>query len=666
MRLARDLARLVVLLAIANSCLGQRQEESLAGVDVLSPDRQLRLAISANPTGPVCYQVEFRGKPVIQTSALGLELEGAPVLGDNMRVVSAERSSADQTYNVVSGKSNPVREHYNSVLAKMQETTRSGRRLWVEARAYDDGVAFRYVVPEQPRLTELRLTRERTHFVLSKDGPSYPLYLPSFRNSYEGEHSTVPVSGMSGSLVGLPLLVELPGVAWVALTEAHLENYAGMYLVHPAGHRPKLEARLSPRLDQPELSVIGVPPFNSPWRVLMVADDPGRFIESNLVVNLNPPSALSDTSWIKPGKKTSTWWPGSIVTGVDFQGGMNAATMKYYTDFAARSNISYLVIDAGWYRNDDVTDLNPQLDLPDVIRHAKERGVGIWLWVHWAVIDRQMEMAFPLFAKWGVAGVKLDFMQRDDQAMVNFYQRVVKNAAKHKLLIDLHGAYKPTGLRRTYPNLMAHEAALGFEYAKWSARSTPAVNVMLAFTRMLAGPMSIGVGGFNNATPAEFVPRSRAPMVLGTRAHHLALYVVFENPFAGVVDHPGAYENQPEFEFIRRVPTAWDETRVLNGQAGKYVTIARRRGQEWYIGSITDWDARQFEVPLNFLGDGSYAAEIYADASDAAANPKHVLITRNPARRAATLKFALAPGGGCAVRLIPAQTSTSTSNANTR
>lgn len=313
------------------------------------------------------------------------------------------------------------------------------------------------------------------------------------------------------------------------------------------------------------------------------------------------------------------------------------------------------MIDSGWYRNKDVTDINPDLDLKEVIGYARSKGVGIWLWARWNEIEPQMEKAFPLFREWGIAGVKLDYMDRDDQTMVDFYQRAVKAAATHRLMIDLHGAYKPTGLRRTYPNLMAHEAALGFEYAKWSARSTPEVNVMLPFTRMLAGPMSIGVGGFNNVTRQEFVPRSRAPMVLGTRAHHLALYVVFENPFAGVVDHPGAYENQPEFEFIRHVPTTWDETRVLKAQAGKYITVARRRGEEWYLGSITDWDAREFEVPLDFLEAQSYAAEIYADGPNAAVNPKHVVIEKKTVDRTGVLKVSLAPGGGQAVRLRPAR-----------
>jgi len=657
-------SRCLTILVAGLACLAGQPTLAQAGreglqpqvlAEVFSPKRQLHFSFVLLPDGQPAYRVRYRGKAVIADSALGLELQGQPPLGPGLRLASVEYDSADETYEVVAGKSNPVRNHYHSVLLKLEETGRLQRKLWLQARAYDDGVAFRYMLPAQPRLTEIRLIQERTKFRLAKDGTAFPLYLPGFRNSYEGEHFKVPVTGLLAELlIGLPLLVELPGVAWLAITEAHLENYAGMYLTHPGGTRSlELEVRLAPRLDVPGLSVLAIPAHRSAWRAIMIADEPGRLIESNLVINLNPPCALKDTSWIRPGKKTSPWWPGSVVTGADFQGGMNTQTMKYYTDFASRSNIPYLVIDAGWYRNDDVTDVNRDLNLREVIRYAASKNVGVWLWAHWAVIDRQMEIAFPLFREWGVKGVKLDFMQRDDQVMVDFYHRAVREAAKHRLMIDLHGAYKPTGLQRTYPNLMAHEAALGFEYAKWSARSTPEVNVMLGFTRMLAGPMSIGVGAFNNVTHAEFVPRNRAPMVLGTRAHHLALYVVFENPFAGVVDHPGAYENLPEFEFIRHVPTVWEETRVLNAEAGKYVTIARRRGQEWYVGSITDWDPRQFELPLDFLAPGGYTAEVYADAADAHRYPKHVTIEQRFVDRSQMLKVVLAPGGGCAIRLRP-------------
>jgi alpha-glucosidase len=268
-------------------------------------------------------------------------------------------------------------------------------------------------------------------------------------------------------------------------------------------------------------------------------------------------------------------------------------------------------------------------------------------------VDRQIDQAFPLFEKWGIAGVKIDFMDRDDQWMVNWYRRVAKKAADHKLMLDYHGAFKPDGLRRTYPNVMTREGVMGLEYLKWSARVTPKHNVTLAYTRMLAGPMDYTPGGFNNVTKAEFMPRDEFPMVMGTRCHQTALYVVFESPFQMVSDYPGAYEDQKELGFLRAVPTTWDETRVLNGEPVKYITVARRRGAEWYIGSITDWDARDLSIPLSFLGAGSYMADVYADAPDASVNPKSSVRLVQRVDSTTVLHVKLASGGGTAIHIVP-------------
>jgi alpha-glucosidase len=339
---------------------------------------------------------------------------------------------------------------------------------------------------------------------------------------------------------------------------------------------------------------------------------------------------------------------------------MNTATMKHYIDFAAEARLEFMLIDAGWSARGqngvsrDITKTRPEIDMPDILRHAKSKGVGVWLWAHWTAIDGQMDQAFPLFEQWGVVGVKIDFMDRDDQWMVDFYRRVVTKAVEHHLMIDFHGAYKPDGLRRTYPNLMTREGVMGLEYLKWSARTTPEHNVMLAFTRMLAGPMDYTPGGFNNVTRAEFQPRMKQPMVLGTRAHQLALYVVFESPLMMVSDYPEAYKGQRDFDFIRAVPATWDDTRAVNGRVGEYVTVARRKGSSWYLGAITNWSGREIDLPLGFLGAGEYIADIYSDAPDAEANPKHTTIEQKRLRNTTRLKLTLAPGGGAAIRFQPA------------
>jgi alpha-glucosidase len=441
-------------------------------------------------------------------------------------------------------------------------------------------------------------------------------------------------------------------VAWVALTEAHLENYAGLYLTHSTPNARELESRLAPSIDNPNISVMVQTPMQSPWRVMMIADQPGRLIESNIVINLNPPCAISDTSWIKAGKSAWDWWSGGAAENVGFKPGMNTETMKYYIDFASSTRFEYMLIDAGWSGR-DITIPSPSINMPELIEYARSKNVRLWLWTHWTAVEKQMNEAFPLYEKWGIAGVKIDFMDRDDQWMVDFYHRVVKKAAQHHLMIDFHGAYKPDGLRRTYPNQMTKEGVLGLEYNRWSARDTPEHNVMLAFTRMLAGPMDFTPGGFNNVTPESFEPRNLKPMVMGTRSHQTALFVVFESPFMVVADWPGAYAHQKELDFLRAVPSTWDETRVLEGKVGSHIVIARRRRDEWYLGAITGWNPVELTMPLGFLGKGKFVAEIYSDAPDSAQNPKNSLKEEKKVTGASSLKLKLVSGGGAAVRFRP-------------
>ncbi len=640
-------------------------------VRVTSPDGRIdfQLLVAQPPQrGPVraspqlAYTISFNGKSLLDTSFLGLQIQGQPLLGPNLELVTTKTKTVDETYTIPVGKSKEVRNHYNSVVAEYKESGFFARHLNIEVRAYDDGVAFRYLLPETSPPQEVRITDEVTQFRFAHDAEAYPLILQGFRTSYEDQYQEITLSGIHpDSLIAVPFLVEQPGVGWVAVTEAHLENYAGLYLTHPNGRTTAMVVKLAPRVDVPEVAVSGATPLNSPWRVLMIASELERLIDSDIVLNLNPPSAIVDTSWIKPGKAAWDWWSGSYAQGVDFTPGMNTATMKHYIDFAAASNLQFMLIDAGWSQRGedrfggDITKPNPEIDMLEILAYAKSKGIGVWLWAHWAAVDRQMDEAFPLFEKWGIAGVKIDYMDRDDQWMVDFYHRVLKKAAEHHLMVDFHGAYKPAGIRRTYPNLMTREGVMGLEYLKWSARTTPKHNVMLAFTRMLAGPMDYTPGGFDDVTAADFQPRSQQPMVLGTRAHELALYVVFESPLMMVSDYPEAYQGQPAFQFIREVPTSWDETRALNGRVGEYVTVARRSGRDWYVGSITNWTPREIRLPLDFLGEGDFVAEIYADEHDAVSEPKHTSISRQQVAASSYLQLELAPGGGAAIHFKPAE-----------
>lgn len=606
------------------------------------------------------YSVNYNDKALVDKSALSLNLENQRPLGEDVKIVDTERTSLNQSYELIAGKTNFVNDTCNVLTIHLQENRSPARKLTIEARAYNDAVAFRYIVPKQSDIDEFRLIGERTEFKMSKDAITYAQILPNFVHSYESEYVKLPITAFShvGSVVndpmiGLPLLMEVPGVAWVAINEADLQNYSSMYLTTLSkdwsGHW--LEAFLAPQFEDSSVCVTGSLPLTSPWRILQVGSDPGALIESNILTNLNDESVIEDTSWIKPGKAAWNWWNGSI--GAEGVRDFSTEGMKYYIDFAAESGFEHLVIDAGWAAKDDITKMNGRVDIPLLVEYANQKNVGIWIWIHYRDAVRQLEEAFPIYEKWGVAGLKIDFIERDDQAGIDFYYRAAKKAVEHHLMLDFHGSTKPSGLSRTYPNILGYEAVVGMEVSRGGLRDNPDSHLMLPFTRMLQGFMDYTPGGFNNVTKEEFVPRSSKPMVMGTRAHHLAMYVVYESPIQMVSDYPDAYKGQPSFQFIMDVPATWDETKVLNGIPGEYITMARRKGDNWFLGSMTNWNPRQLELPLDFLGTGTYTAEIYGDNQDSDRYPKKVVIEKKTVSKGEKLNIQLSSAGGCAIRFKP-------------
>jgi len=659
-----------LLLGIAIPSFGQGSEA--VPVKVASPDGKVVFSLSDAPVteaaGPkkngIHYSVELLGKKLIDDSALGMKVQNSPAIGTGMHKVDVHTGQHDETYTIPVGKTKSVRDHYNSAVIDLAD--RAGRKMSIEVRAYDDGVAFRYLLPAQAGANTVRIEQELTEFNYPKDATLYPLVLQGYQSSYEDDYQQRLVSGIHRDwLIALPLLGEVPGAGWVAVTEADIENYSGMYLRKGEG-RFGLKADLSPRIDQKGIAVEASAPVTTPWRVLMTGDDPGRLVESNIILNLNPPSKIADSSWIKAGKSAWDWWSGEAAPSVQFKPGMNTATMKHYIDFASASGFPYMLIDAGWALANrksptdyavvaDITKIDPQIDMPELLRYAKEKKVGIWLWSHWSSVDKYMEQAFPLFEQWGISGVKIDFMDRDDQQMTAWYRHVAELAAQHHLMIDFHGAFKPDGLRRTWPNVVTREGVMGKEYLKWSGRTTPTHNTTLPFTRMLAGPLDYTPGAFGNATKAQFESRDKEPMTPNTRAHELALYVVLESPLMMVSDYPEHYAGQHDFEFLKQVPVTWDEVRVITGRPMENITLARRSGKDWYVGSITNWDARTVKVPLSFLGEGKYTAEIYADAADADTVATHTEFTKQSVGRDSVLEVKMAPGGGNAIWIHPIQ-----------
>jgi alpha-glucosidase len=658
-------SRVLVAVFVAVCC--QTGFSEISPVVLTSPNQRLSIQFTtvagiekAGTGGKLVYSVTFAGKQIVDQSALALELVDQPVLGSNVQIVESTPGKGSDDYTLIAGKASGIHDRYNSVQLRAVENAAPNRSLVIEARAYNDGVAFRYVLPEQDGLKELRLKQEDTEFRISTDATTWALALPNYRSSYESEYVKLPITafsnqgGVSSSfLIGLPLLMHSPGAAWMALTEADLEGNSGMYVTNPSGNWAGhyFVSKLSPRFDDPGLALTGTLPHHSAWRVLLVAEESGKLMESNIVSDLNPSNRVQDTSWIHPGKASWNWWAGDV--GPDGKAAYTTKNMEYYVDFAASSGFPYMLLDAGWADGRDITKLRGNVDVPELVRYAASKHVKVWIWLYSTSVMDQMKQAFPLFESWGVAGVKIDFINRDDQDGIKFYYDVAREAAEHHLMVDFHGASKPWGIERTYPNVLSYEAVLGAENSKVARRDSPVDRTVFPFTRMVAGPLDYTPGGFNNVTEDEFIGRDVSPMIMGTRAQQLALYVVFQTPFQMVSDSPQAYLDQPAFQFIRDVPAVWDEMRVLNGEPGEYVTIARSHGKEWYLGSITNWTPRELRVPLNFLGAGRYTAEIYRDASDAGTNPKNVSIKKQSERNNETLTLKLAPGGGCAIRFVP-------------
>ncbi len=447
------------------------------------------------------------------------------------------------------------------------------------------------------------------------------------------------------------------------LPNQHLRQYhfPDSLLERPTADSTALRCRLASLPEHKNLCVIGGPPLDSPWRVILLADAAGKLLESNLLLCLNDPPQ-HDFSWLRPGKTTFHWWYGEFE---DDYKSPNEAEVYFrrhckYIDFCAKNNIAYHAISGdgyAWYVQSkadygtpmpdaDVRRPRPELELPKIIAYAHKHSVGIRLWVHWKALSEHLEEAFSLYQSWGVQGLMVDFVDRDDQEMIEWTERMLDCAARHKLNIQIHGSSKYSGEQRTFPNLFNREGVLGLEYSKWSDLCTPAHSVNVAYTRSLAGPVDFHLGGFRSVSRAAFRPRYHAPVVLGTRCHNLALYVVYENPMPMVADAPAAYDGQVGFDFIRKVPTTWDETRFVVGAPGEFVVIARRKRDTWYLGGITNWTARALDVPLRFLGSSEFHAALYVDGSMEESLPNAIARRQQNVDALTPLHISLAPGGG--------------------
>jgi len=635
--------------------------QAQAPLSIHSPDGRVVMNVALGSDGALDYDLAYAGTPVIAPSPVGLVLGGETKSGQLMgglRILSTDRREGHDAYAPVHGKTAQVDDAYSELIVHAQETEGKARRLDLVLRAYNAGAAFRLVLPPQEGMARVQVRSELTRFAFPADYDCLGLNLGQYHNSHEGEFDAVKARLIRPhNLFDAPLVCRTANATF-ALAESDLQNYAGAYFSGRGDGGLGVEINLTPRPDMDRVAVDAAMPatgLKTPWRVVMIADKAEKLIESNLIDDLAAPSQIADASWIKPGKASWDWWSGPMVPNA----GHDDATYKLFIDFAGRFGLPYALIDEGWAQgaggggfvrpDSDVTKSAPGVDIPGLVAYAAKKKVGLWLWVNWKALDKQMADALPLYEKWGIKGIKVDFMDRQDQEIVDFYHKLLAGAAAHHLMVDLHGAYAPRGLERTYPNFMTQEGVMGAEYNKWSRRETATHNVHLAYSRGLLGPMDYTPGGFRNVTPAQFEARNVGPEVMTTRAQQLAMYVVYQSAFACLADAPSAYET-PDFkpvpgaDFLKIVPTSWDETRAIAGEFGHYVAVARRKGNQWFVGAINDETARSVTIPLDFLGAGKWTADSWLDG----ASPSEVRIGHQPVA-ARTMILNLASGGGAAL-----------------
>jgi alpha-glucosidase len=603
--------------------------------------------------GPeLTFAISGDGRAVVLASPISVTTGDGRIVGPDAAVVDVQHRSVDQVFEpFVPEKTSVVHDRFNELSLDF------GNGWGLDVRAYDDGVAYRFRTDRQG---EIVVAAEEFSARFGDDAmvwfPTEESFLTHSERVYEELRlADIPPEQMAS----LPALVAIPNGPKVVVTESDLRDYPGLYVTGSSGDvlrgilpaYPLAEEQAGDRTvrvtARAEFLARTTGPRSFPWRVFVIAERDGDLIESTMVWRLASPLAIDDPSWIRPGKVAWDWWNANNLFGVDFEAGLNTETYLFFIDFAADHQIEYVILDEGWSQPDDLWSLNPDIDLNALRAYAEERGVGLILWVVWKALDDRFDEALDRFAAWGIAGIKVDFMQRDDQKMVQYYWKVAEGAARRHLLVDFHGAYKPAGLRRAYPNVLTREGVRGLEHSKWSAWPTPEHNVTLPFIRMLAGPMDYTPGAMRNAQASQFKPVFDRPMSLGTRVHQLAMYVVFESPLQMLADSPSNYLREKEcLAFLSAVPTVWDETRVLTAKVGDWVAIARRWGDVWYVGAMTDWTPREIELDLSFLGEGLWTVEAFEDGLNASRNAEDYDRRETTVVPGDTLTARLAPGGG--------------------
>lgn len=629
---------------------------------LLSPDK--RTSVTVTDGKYLTWAVSRNQQSLLQPSRLALTLKDGRNAGSSPVILNIKRTTVNESIiAIVPVRNKVISNNYNELQIKLKNG------FSVTFRAYNDGVAYRFESALPDATVEVLNETVELNF-----SGNCEVYMPEekdpeFQSHYEADFKRQKMADIKLEQYGyLPLYIAGSGVKMV-FTEADLYDYPNLFM-YGTGHNsltsafPKviLENKLKEGSDRTEVIVkkadfvaVTKGTRTYPWRTLTISPDDKGLLETELVYKLASPNVLTDASWIKPGKVAWDWWNANNIYGVDFKSGINTATYKYYIDFAAEFGLEHIIIDEGWTAaTTNLLEPNADLDIEALIKYGKSKNVGVILWCLWQPLDKEMDRVLDQYAKWGAAGIKVDFMARADQYMVNFYERAAEATAKRKLLLDLHGAYKPVGLNRKYPNVINYEGVRGLENNKWETTITPEHNTVLPFTRMVAGPMDYTPGAMLNATRENFHVTYTEPMSMGTRAHQGAMYVVYDSPLQMLADNPSNYKRDPEFtRFIAQIPTTWDRTIGVAGDAGKYVVTARKKSNKWYIGAMTNWSARTLSIDLSFLEGKEYSLQILQDGPNADKHASDYKITTETTKGKRTLDINLASGGGWVAVLTP-------------
>ena len=635
--------------------------------ELTSPDKKLKATVYVGDR--ITYTLTHEATVILSASPISMTLESGEVLGKSPKLVKAKQSSANRTAPSPFYKKSQVTEKYNELIL-----TFFNGNYGLIFRAYDEGLAYRFFMNRKGNII---ITGEEFTLNFPQDYPAfvaYPTPEGSFENqlfnSFEGPYIRESISKLDkNKLIYLPILVDLDGRKKLCITEADLYGFPGTWFNGNGSQSLQAFHAKYPKKTEPRGSSYFVLERENyiartagtrlfPWRLLIVAENDSGLLASDMVYSIAEPCRIPDASWIKPGKAMWDWWHGTVLTGVDFRSGMNTETFKYYVDYASKYGLEYVLVDAGWAvdRDNILAGVRQGMDFAELVKYGRSKNVDILVWMSYRAFHHDMENVCRHYAGLGVKGFKIDFQDRDDQQIADYIYAAAEICAKYKLLIDFHGIHKPTGLQRTWPNVINYEGVMGLEWVKFGNQQTldlVTYDVTMPFIRMMAGPIDYTPGAMLNASKQNFRVVNSEPMSQGTRCRQLAAYIVFDAPLAMISDRPSNYEKEPEcIRFMAKIPTVWEQTLPLENKVSEYVSIARKKGNEWYIGGMTNWDERELILDLSFLGAGNYKAELFTDGVNAnriASDYKKEIINI-PANRKLTIK--MAQGGGFAARIF--------------